>query len=219
MVSAETKCALRCPRRGRAALAKFLLDRFHRVPEIPVGSGPTRRMDAGRAVEGIDHEAGIVGKGRQAGRRCRRLRFDARVFAERRAGFFWFAQSHLTCRYGLDPVGRQQLAHFLELPGIMGGYDQTTGGGRRRTDFSVPYQCPNSCSSVCCRPSSVLRFHITAIFCRSMSLAMPLRASANRVVSCSSENGTFSAVACTSTMLPEPVRTKFASVSACESSA
>ena len=39
------------------------------------------------------------------------------------------------------------------------------------------------------------RPHITAIFCKSISLATPLRASANSVANCSSEKGTFSAVA------------------------
>ena len=61
--------------------------------------------------------------------------------------------------------------------------------------------------------------HITAIFCRSTSFATPLRASARRVSNCSSLNGSFSAVPCTSTIRPSPVITKFASVSASESSA
>ena len=54
-------------------------------------------MNARRAIERVDRKAGIVGKGRQAGCLCRGFRLDARVLAERRAGFLWFAHPHLAC--------------------------------------------------------------------------------------------------------------------------
>src|SRR5262249_61755937 len=98
--------------------------------------------------------------------------------------------------YGRDFVGRQQFAHFRKLAGIMGRDYEATGDTAM---FGQP--------------------HITAIFCKSINFATPLRASASKVANCSSENGTFSAVDCNSTIWPEPVSTKFASVSACESSA
>ena len=58
----------------RAALLRCLapcfmqpgLDLLHGHAEILVRAGPARRMDAGRAAERIDREAGIVGEGRQA---------------------------------------------------------------------------------------------------------------------------------------------------------
>src|ERR1700675_2334674 len=174
-------------------------------------------MDSRRAVERVDHQAGIVGEGRQTG--CNRcgLGLDARIVAKAHAVFVWFWQIELTRRYGVDAVGRKQFAHLGELAGIMGGDNQATGdgttdGGRRRTDGG------RLSRGLICRPSSVVR-HPTAIFCKSTSLPMPLRASANSAANCSSENGVFSAVACISTILPVPVRTKLASVSACESSA
>ena len=61
--------------------------------------------------------------------------------------------------------------------------------------------------------------HITASFCRSTSFITPFFASASRLRNCSSVNGIFSAVPCTSTIRPAPVMTKLASVSASESSA
>src|SRR5262245_54410680 len=152
-------------------------------------------MDAGRAAERIDGHAGVVGKGGQS--RCLRcrLRLDLRVVAETRAGFLGFAKPKLAGGHGLDATGREQLAHFLELAGIVGRDDDAA------------------------RKLSTRRAHITASFCRSTSLPMPFFASASSVRSCSSVNGIFSAVPCTSTIRLPPVITKLASVSASESSA
>ncbi len=58
----------------------------------------------------------------------------------------------------------------------------------------------------------------TASFCRSTSRPMPARASARRLAKSSSLKGVRSAVPWISTMPPEPVMTKLASVSAAESS-
>ena len=183
-------------RRRRAALAEFFLDRRHGPGKIPLGPGPARRMDTRRAVERIDHQARIVGKGGQAGRLGRRFRLDMRVIAKRHSEFFRLRETKFTSRCGVDAVGCKEAAHLGKFSAIMRGDDETAGD-------AAMIHAP----------------HITAIFCKSMSLPTPLRASANSVVSCSSENGIFSAVACTSTIWPEPVRTKLASVSACESSA
>ena len=105
-------------------------------------------------------------------------------------------QPQLARRYGVDAIGRKQFAHFGELSRIVRRDHQTA------RDVAMFFSA-----------------HITAIFCRSTSLVTPLRASARSAENCSSENGVFSAVAWISTILPEPVRTKLASVSACESSA
>src|SRR5208282_1163154 len=150
--------------------------------------------NARRAVECIDREAGIVGKSGQAG--CNRcgLGLDACIVAKAHAVLVRFRQIEFTRRYGVDAVRRKQFTHLGELAGIMGRDHETAG-------------------------DAAMLPHITAIFCKSTSLATPLRASANSAANCSSENGVFSAVACISTILPVPVRTKLASVSACESSA
>ena len=89
----EMRCA--ALRRHSAGFSQLLFDFLHGFAKILVGPGPARRMDARRAVERIDHEAGIVGKGRQAGCLRRRFRLDARVVAECRSNFFGFGKSHV----------------------------------------------------------------------------------------------------------------------------
>ena len=193
-------------RRRRAALAQQRIDARHRGGEILRRSGPARRMDAGLAAEGIDREARVVREGGQARALRGGLRLDARIGAEGRAGLVRLGQAELAGRDRQDAVEREQLAHLDELAGIMRRDHQAAadaavrGRGVRRRQGCAPA-------------------HVTAIFCRSTSLPMPLRASASRASSCSSLNGVFSAVPCTSTMLPVPVMTKLASVSASESSA
>src|SRR6516164_3820796 len=183
-------------RRRRAALVEFVLNGLHGAAKILIGSGPARRMDARRAAERIDRKPGIVGEGGQAGRLGGRFGLDAGVVAKAQPRLVRFLQSQFPRRCGVDPVRRKQLAHFSELAGVVG------------RDHEAPGKAAMEKSA-----------HITAIFCRSISFATPLRARASSAANCSSENGVFSAVACTSTMLPEPVSTKLASVSACESSA
>src|SRR5262249_5868317 len=138
------------------------------------------------------HQAGIVGEGgRATGARCRDS-LDTCIGGECLAGFLWLRQTELARRLRGDAVRREQLAHFHQLAWIVGG------NHHRTCEFPA---------------------HITAIFCRLTSFSMPLRASASNAANSSSLNGIFSAVACISTMLPEPVMTKLASVSASESSA
>ena len=183
--------------RGRgAAVAQFFFDRLHGAAKIPLGSGPARGVNSGLAAERVDDQAGIVGKGGKPAQPCRRLRLDSCVVAKRHSGLVRFVQVQFACRYGVDAVRSKQVAHLGELARIM------------RCDHQ-----PARDAAMCRSP------HITAIFCKSTSLATPLRASAKSAENCASENGVFSAVACTSTISPEPVRTKLASVSACESSA
>ncbi len=149
-------------------------------------------MNAGLAAECVDDEAAVVGESRAAGGLRRGHRLDVCILGEGLAGFRRFREAKLASRLRFDAVGRQQLAQFGELAGIMRGDDDGAGE---------------------------LAAHITAIFCRLTSFSMPLRASANSAWNWSSLNGVFSAVAWISTILPTPVMTKLASVSASESSA
>ena len=80
-----------------AGLAQLLLDRFHRHLKVLIKPGPARRVYAGRALERIDHQAGIVGKGRQPGRLCGRFGLDPRIGAKARSAFVGFVQAHLAC--------------------------------------------------------------------------------------------------------------------------
>src|SRR5262249_35407307 len=123
------------------------------------------------------------------------FRLDTRVLTKARTGLLRLGKSERARVDRFDAIGLQQLAHFRELACIVSRDDQRTG--------DLP----------------VHGAHITAIFCRSTSLPTPLRARARSAANSSSVNGVFSAVACTSTRRPSPVMTKFASVSASESSA
>src|SRR5262249_14985427 len=154
-------------------------------------AGPARRVDAGRAVERIDREPGIVGECGQRGSGRGGERLDTGIVAESRSGFLGLGEPELVCRYGRYAIGGEQLAHLLELAGVVGGDDQTAGNKAMRHRGACAY--------------------ITASFCRSTSLATPFLASASRFRNCSSLNGVFSAVPCTSTMRPSPVITKLAS--------
>src|SRR5262249_10346920 len=71
------------------------LNAVHRRPEILVWSGPSRGMDAGLAIERVDHQTGIVGKGRRAAGARSRDSFDACVGGERLAGLLWLGQTEL----------------------------------------------------------------------------------------------------------------------------
>src|SRR6185437_9925690 len=175
-----------------ATLDQERLDFVHGEAKVLVGSSPARRVNAGLAIQRIDHQAGVVGEGRLAGRLGCGHRLDARVLGESLSGFGRFAEPQFADRLRRDAVGREQFAHFGELAGIMCGDNDRAG------EFLT---------------------HATASFCKPTSFSMPLRASARSTWNCSSLNGIFSAVAWISTMLPFPVITKLASVSASESSA
>ena len=111
-------------------------------------------MNARLATERVDDEAGVVGKRRLAGRARRGQCLDARVLGECLAGFFRLGETKLTGGLRSDAVGRKQLAHFLELAGIVRGDDDRA-----------------------CKPA--VPAHITAIFCKPTSFSTPLRASAS----------------------------------------
>ena len=184
-------------RRGGAAFLQQTLDPAHRRHEILALAGPARREDAGCAVQRIDHEAGIVGKGRQLRRLGGGDRLDRRIGAKRLAGFLGLAEAQFARGNGFDAMRRQQFPHLGELAGIVGRDHEPAGDStvHVRSDYA------------------------TAIFCKSTRRATPLRASSISARNSSCENGVFSAVPCTSMMRPSPVMTKLASVSASESSA
>src|SRR5689334_16524215 len=103
-------------------------------------------------------------------------------------------QPEFARRNGLDAERSQKLLHLAQFASVVGGDDDLAG-------------------------ERAVRAHATAFFWRSTSWATPALASRSRLRNSSSEKGLPSAVPCTSTMPPEPVITKLASVSAAESSA
>ena len=126
------------------------------------------------------------------------MRLDGGVLGEHVAGLVGHGQAELAGRHRLDPERRQQLLHLAQLAGIVGGDHDLAGQRAVHAGFL---------------------YAATAFFCRSTSCATPALARRRRFRNSSSENGLPSAVPWTSTMPPEPVMTKLASVSAAESSA
>ena len=179
-----------------AVVVQHRFDRLHGAREILVRRRPSARNGC-RARRRAHRPPGRNRRRRRASSDALRrgLRLDAGVVAEARAGFLGLGQAELAGRDGIDAVGREQLAHLAQLAGIVGRDDEPA------------------------RELAMRRAHITASFCRSTSLPTPFLASASSASNCSSVNGIFSAVPCTSTMRPAPVITKLASVSASESSA
>src|SRR6185437_16643839 len=175
-----------------AALDQQRLDFVHGEAKIFVWPGPARRMNAGIAAKRIDHQTGVVGESRLAGDLGSGNRLDARIGGKSLSGFIRLGEPKLAGRLHGDAERRQQFAHFGQLARIVRGNDDSAGE---------------------------LSTHVTASFCKPTSFWMPLRASASSTSNCSSLKGSFSAVAWISTILPEPVMTKLASVSASESSA
>ena len=157
---AERRDEVRSPgRRGRRALcAQAVFDLPHRGSKILGRPGPARRVDARRSAERFDHQPGIVGERRQPRRHGRRHGLDAGILAKARAGFLRLAEAELGGRNGVNPIRREQLPHLAQFAGIVGRDHQATG------------------DPAMVRPMRVSQAHITAIFCKSMSLPTPLRA-------------------------------------------
>ncbi len=166
---------------------------FHREGEILVRPRPARRIDAGRPAECRDAKAAVVGeRGEVRGlRRGKRLQF--RVRAEGLAGFLRLVEAEIAGRHRLDAEGRKQIGNLADLAGIVACDDKfSTFEGPRH--FAMVSFCS---------------------FTRSATLALAsLRSERNS----SSEKGSRSAVPWISQIPPCPVMTKFASVSASESS-
>ncbi len=109
-------------------------------------------MNAGLTAECVHDQPGIVGKGGTACGFRRGYRLDARIGGKSFSGFVRLGQTKLAGRLRLDAIGREQVAHLGKLSRIMGGDHHRTGE---------------------------LPAHVTANFCKSTSLPMPLRASAS----------------------------------------
>ena len=107
-------------RRGRAAFCKLCLHTGQRRGEILARPGPVGREQAGRAVQRVDADAGIIRQRRQSGGIRRRDRLDRSVLGEHVAVFHRLGQAELAGRDQLDPIGRHQLAHFAQLALVVG---------------------------------------------------------------------------------------------------
>ncbi len=132
---------MRAPRRRRQcpALAQPRFDGLHRLGEILVRPGPARGMNAGLPAQRFHDQTGIVGEGRQAGGgRSGRFRLDGGVLGKARAGLLRFAELQLARRNRIDAICRQQVAHFPQLAGIVGGDDELARDGAVLCRFGQP---------------------------------------------------------------------------------
>ena len=187
---------LRC---NRTPGLQLMVESFHCGPKISGRTGPSGRVDTGRTAQSIDREPGVIGKRRHGRGAGGRLSLYTSIFPKARARLVGLFETEVAGGDRIDAERFKQPPHFPQFAGIVGGNDQPSN---------------NSAMSMRARQG-----HITASFWSSMSLPTPLRARANSSSSWASVNGAFSAVVWISTMPPLPVRTKFASVSAPESSA
>ena len=88
---------------------------------VAVGARVTRRMDTGRAAQGIDRKAGIVGNGRQATGRAGGPRLDQRVFDKGAACFGRLLKVEIGLRQDLQTQRRKQCLHFGQLAAVASG--------------------------------------------------------------------------------------------------
>ncbi len=98
--SAETKCALRCSgvTAPRSRSMSSIVSMAWR--KSLSRTGPARRIDAGRAVERIDREPGIVGEGRQARMPAAAALALMRALSRKRgAGLFRLGEAELARRH------------------------------------------------------------------------------------------------------------------------
>src|SRR5262249_49266813 len=147
-----------------------------------------RGVYAGRAVERVDADAGIVRQRRKPRERTRVPCLDERILDERRVGLVDLGHAELRLGNHLD-------AERLEEPPELAKLARVAGGRREPLDHD----------------SSALR-------CARNSSPMPECASPSRVSNSPRVNGAPSAVPCNSTKPPRPVMTMFMSVAQAASS-
>src|SRR5262249_30286290 len=157
----------------------------HRHAEIAAGSGPARRIDAGRAAERGDDQSGIVGESRQLrDRRCG-MDLERRVRLEGRAGFLGFGETKLGSADNIAAVRCKQRGDLDHLAVVVAGDYQPAA-----------------------REPARHRAYRKAVSCSRVSSAMPARARFSIEVKLASSNGSPSAVAWISMIFPLPVSTK-----------
>ncbi len=102
----------------RAGLLHGGLDLLHRHGKIARAIGsfrPVGGIDAGSAVQRIDHQAGIIRQGRQARGPGRSERLDRGIFLKRRAGFIRLAKFRSAADLAAKPSGpiRSRISRIL----------------------------------------------------------------------------------------------------------
>ncbi|OEI69225.1 Uncharacterized protein Cus16_1063 [Curtobacterium sp. ER1/6] len=177
---------------GRSALDDTLQVPQQQRDVVGVHPGPrvAGGVDAGRALEGVDRDARVVGERRQPGVRHGRARLDQRV---RRVGVAVLDRLRPVVADELDPLAERLAEDPAEL-------DDLALVVRRQDDGAPGHASPSASRWM------------------AASDRLPASPRSSSVSSSARSNGACSAVPCTSMNFPEPVVTMFMSVSAAESS-
>src|SRR5205823_10665344 len=149
-----------------------------------------RRLHARRATKGIHADSGVVGQRGKARARTRMTRFGNGILDECRVRLVAFRNPQLALRDHIDAERREQPP---ELP---------------------QFACVTRCEDQTVDHSSASTF-----FCAAINSRAPFSPSVTSASICEREKGMPSAVPWISTNRPEPVMTRFMSVSQPESSA
>ena len=178
---------------GRVAGFQFVPGAFHGAVKVAaIGRfGPIGGVDAGRAAERVDLDAGIVGQRGEAGGLDGGAGLDARVADEAVLGLLGLRQVEVAVRQAGDAVGREEGAELVELAQVMG-----------RDQELLAVEPP----------------HAMADFWAATSVAVPASARSRRASNSAREKVEPSALACISIIRPAPVMTKLPSVPASLSS-
>ena len=79
------------------AFAQLVLHHLHGAAKVPVGAGPARGMNTGRAAERVDGQPGIIGERRQARAQRSGACLEARVFKKSFSGLLGLREVKLGC--------------------------------------------------------------------------------------------------------------------------
>ena len=109
---------------GGVARQLFYLAHRHRIVTAGGRLGPIGGADAGRAIQGGDGKAAVIGQRRQAGGARRRQRLDPRIAEEAVLRLGRLRQAEGAGADDLEPPGGEKRGNFPQLAGIVGGQHQ-----------------------------------------------------------------------------------------------
>ncbi len=78
-------------------------------------------MHAGCTAERLRDETGVVGNGRQPGRKCRMARLDQCILGKSRAVLRYRRNGELRLRHHRHAEFRQDLSYFRQFAGVVAG--------------------------------------------------------------------------------------------------
>ena len=97
------------------------------APKSFVGAGPSRRIDARRAVERLDAKPGIVGERNEPRSLRGGSRLQQGVVVEGRSRLLGLLETERGRAERRDAEGPQQFVELAQLAGVVGGDDEAPG--------------------------------------------------------------------------------------------